>query len=530
MSSEVAGLDWSDGRMLPAFQTPQHLAMYDIRSASRDVQLTITTMVGLINRPQPRVYLITGDDDLFWLKQALHAISSDSASVSGNDVLETLLITYRSCFQGLVLYDPNLSDTINIATTLAGQQDAIVVSPDQSEDLHTTFELPILSDLRTYKWRTRLQAYHWAQQNLLAGSSSRLVAGLDPNNLTGLRSFLVATRTFVYWLDSRKYVPDLSDGMLSERGLMQQLLNSFSPGTTHIGWFIDESSGVNLTSQVAIGVLASDNFFNLEVWAATRLQSSIPPSQSVAESASSNTVYVSFTMSDGDNLQYSQHRMLQIWRDGVRGSLPIGWTISPSIVQVAPAMADYYMSTATANDELIAGPSGAAYMFPSHWPAEHLASFFQNTGHLMQAMGMTTLEVLDTDFFQSSGLPFVSNIRLTGMAFKDENYQKLFVQGLAHLGMQGILSGAGLSVVRWGLVDGIPLYQNLGLADSINKTVRLIKAASAARSQRPLFLSVYMLAWTIGPSHLKQIVQQLGDGYEIVLPKTLLAMLGKTLS
>src|SRR5579875_28544 len=63
MSNEVPGLDWSGERMLPAFQAPQHLDIYDLRGAASDVQLAVTTMAGIINRPQPRVYLITSDDD-----------------------------------------------------------------------------------------------------------------------------------------------------------------------------------------------------------------------------------------------------------------------------------------------------------------------------------------------------------------------------------------------------------------------------------------------------------------------------------
>lgn len=533
-SAEVAGLNWSTERLIPAFQTPPHLDVYDIRRASPDVQLAVATMVGIINRPQPQAYLLVDDDDVFWLRQIFGAIPQDTSPVANDDTLKTLLIAHRNSFQGLIIHDPDLPDTVNVATTLAGQRDGIVVSPTQAQDLQHAYKLPILVDLRTYKWRTRLQAYYWARQNLLQHSSSRLVAGLNPANRTRLRSFAVATRTFVYWLDSRKYLPDLSAGLLSERSLMQQILSAFSPRTVHLGWFIDESSGVNLTSQRAIPVLATDLFSNLEVW--TAIQPHAPGASRQAQShldsvtSSTSNVYISFTMSDGDNLQYSQHRMLRLWRDSSRGSLPIGWTISPVLMQAAPAMVAYYLSTASPADEFLAGPSGAGYMFPSHWPSEHLSAFLQQTGRLMQAMNLTTLEVLDTDFWQSSGLPFLPNLRQTGMAFTDERCQRSFVQALVPFGLRGLFSGAGLSSVGWKKIDGVPLYQNLGLADSVTKTVQLIRAAVAAHSQRPLFLNVYMLAWMITPSDLKQIVQQLGPGYQLVLPSTLLALLAKTIS
>src|SRR5215467_9606828 len=107
ISTEIAGIDWSAERIIPAFQAPEHLNVYDIRSASSDVQLSVTTMAGLINRPQPQVYLINNDDDTFWLNTAFAHIPHDTAPVANNDVLEALLITYRSSVQGMIIYDPD---------------------------------------------------------------------------------------------------------------------------------------------------------------------------------------------------------------------------------------------------------------------------------------------------------------------------------------------------------------------------------------------------------------------------------------
>src|SRR5690242_533147 len=114
MRNEAAGLLWPEGHMLPVFQAPRHLDIYDIRGASRDLQLTVTTMAGILNRPQPRVYLITGEDDLFWLRQTLSSLPQTTASSSGDDVLEALLATYHQHIQGLIVYDPALMDTVNV--------------------------------------------------------------------------------------------------------------------------------------------------------------------------------------------------------------------------------------------------------------------------------------------------------------------------------------------------------------------------------------------------------------------------------
>ena len=533
-STEVTGIDWSADRMIPAFQAPEHLNVYSIGSASREVQLSITTMAGLINRPRPQIYLINNDDDTFWLNTAFASIPHDTAPVANNDVLEALLITYRSSVQGMIIYDPNFIDSINIATTLAGQRDGIVVSPAQAQELQQgPHKLPVLADLRTYGWHTRLHAYYWAQQNLLGNASTRLIAGLDPNNVTGLRSFLVATRTFVYWLDSRNVLPDPVLNWMSERSLMQRIFAALPPGATHLGWFIDEPSGVCLTTEAAKAVLATDLFTNLEVW--TSIQ---PPAALTKETHTAATqdvpaaepkIYVSFTISDGDNLQYCQHRLLKTWLDPARGSLPVGWTISPVLQQAAPAMGAYYEHTASTNDEMIAGPSGAGYMFPSRWPAQHLPAFLQRTGALMQQMNLTLLEVLDVNYFESIGLSFLTWPGRSGMALTDEALQEQFVQGLLPFGIRGLLSGAGGSKPSWTVVAAnVPVYQNLGLADSVDGTVRLIQNAASAWDGQPLFLNVYILAWSMTPADLEQVAAQLDSKYKVVKPGTLLAMIAQS--
>jgi hypothetical protein len=398
--------------------------------------------------------------------------------------------------------------------------------------------LPVIADLRTYQWKNRLQAYTWAENNLLKNSATNLIAGLDPNIPGALRSFLVATRTFIYWLDASKWIPDIFNGWISESSLMKRIFSTFPAGTMHLGWFIDEPHGVTLTSQSAMPVLASDFFENLEVWTSvqnvpgfqhpqsenvgTGLAPVLPPDSdqnpatpvldapitnvNIVENVSTVApkAYVSFTMSDGDNLQYDQHRMAGLWKDPVRGSLPIGWTISPSLVQSAPSLAAYYMSTVSPNDELIAGPSGTGYMYPSDWPQQQLSPFLKLTGELMQVMKLNVIEVLDNG---------------SGQAFVDPGLQAAYASALAPYGVKGILSGSGQAQSTWKIVSGMPVLQNLGLGDSVSKTVNLVKNASAR------YLNVYVMAWSMTPADLQQVIQQLGSEYEFVTPGKLLAMI-----
>jgi hypothetical protein len=115
------------------------------------------------------------------------------------------------------------------------------------------------------------------------------------------------------------------------------------------------------------------------------------------------------------------------------------------------------------------------------------------------------------------------------MSFTSRPRQHRLIQELASFGVNGLLSGAGVVNAGWKKIGDVPLYRNLGLANNATTAVRLIKAATLLHRNRPLFLNIYMLAWTITLADLKQAVEQLGEGYEVVLPGTLLAMLAGNL-
>src|SRR2546421_5601158 len=263
----MTNADWAASALWPTFQSPNHLKVYDIRGASQESQLSITTMTGVINRQQAQVYLLSSADAAFWFQEVFAQIPHDVSLTTGNAALDAMLNRYGSSIQGMIIYDPNSIDSINIATMLAGQRDGMVVSPAQAGALQgPPHQLSVIADLRIYQWKNRIQAYAWAERNLLKSAATNLIAGLDPKISGALRSFLVVTRTFIYWLDATKFIPDVFNGWISERGLMQRIFNTFPAGTTHLGWFIDEPKGVKLTSQRAMPVLASDFFENLEGW------------------------------------------------------------------------------------------------------------------------------------------------------------------------------------------------------------------------------------------------------------------------
>ncbi len=561
-------------RLLPVFETPARLELYDIEHAAYDVQLSVTTLAGLINRGQPRVYLLATSDAGNLFNTLLAHVPHEYVAHDGVDILDAMLQTYRNSVKGMVIYDPTLPDSVNVATTLAGLRDAIVVSPQQAAMLQQKpYQLPVVTDLRVHSWKNRLQAYRWARSNLLKEATGQLVVGLHPKIAGALRSYLVATRAFVYWLNPLDLLPDPTAGWISERCLMKRIIHAYQPGTLHLGWFINEIGGVDMTSKAGLYLLPSDYFYNLEVWSAvqplehmegvdgefvesrgTRAAQAPPPILSSTpapteddavsrrggdgwdgwmgrlrrprppiasnqsgtmgnDSASHIPVYLSFTISDGDNLQYDQHRMYQLWQDRARGSIPLGWTISSALIEAAPTLAAYYRNTATHNDELVAGPSGAAYTWPSIWPAKRRSAFLQVTGELMQRMDLRTIQVLDGALSR---------------LFPYRPWQEQYARSLSPFGVSGILLNDSYRHCGWRVVAGVPVIKNLGLAKSVEHTLILIKNNTPSQLKSPTFLNVYIYAWSMTPTDLSKVISSLDDRYKVVTPGQLCALIAKT--
>lgn len=513
---------WRAGPLIPSLPQTSSLDIYDLRAASPETVLSVSSLAGLVNRGQAKIYLVENDDDEFWLEQVAPALPRTRTPVTG-DLLEHLLIRYREHVGGLIIYDPALLDTRNVASTLAALRSGLVVSPEQARGLQgAPYSAPVLADLRIHGWKTRLQAYAWAYQHLLAECSPDLLAGLNPGVCGGLRSFLVTQRVFTCWLDARRTLPSPTLGWLCERSLFKRVLANFHPGAVHLGWFVSEPFGIRLTSSSALLTFASDHCTNLAVWSSlpgnpiqadTRVPVGVSTGQDITDEREyGRKTYLSFTISEGDNLQYCQHRLLRLWRDPARGSLPLGWTIAPALKQVMPDMAAFYYRTATENDTFIAGPSGAAYILPSLWPHKHRVAFLQLSAEFMRAMNLAHLQVLDSR----------SWFTWFNMRFLNPGLQKIFAAQLTACGLRGIFSGAGDLYPSWHLRAGLPIYQNLGLALNSQRALHLIRSA-IARGTR--FINIYIFAWTINPGDLQRIMEQLGDEVCVVSPARLLELL-----
>ncbi|EAU61743.1 GxGYxYP domain-containing protein, partial [Stigmatella aurantiaca] len=221
--------------------------------------------------------------------------------------------------------------------------------------------------------------YYWSQV------THKLIIGLSPGIKGFLRDYATAAKLAVVWLDPK--IP-------AEDTMLRKFLSAmpYGNGGIYMGWWPEEAAGIERVSEYGISTLASDFSSNLTVFGGTSRTVNVKPTPN--KPPLNNKIYISLILSDGDNLQYVEHLFKKLWDSPARGQVPLGWTISPAMVDAMPGVLNYLHTTATANDNLISGPTGLGYTYPNYWGNQsYLDNYVSLTQDYMNRAGLKIVTV-----------------------------------------------------------------------------------------------------------------------------------------
>ena len=370
-------MDWPIGQVLPHFGAP--LKKLDTVCTTRephDVKVMMAVLQGLVNREEPQMMVY----EKGWQKEKW----AEELGLSAELPVDCLAIVnkYKAYVKGLIICDENIIDTINIATTMAGFEDALVVTNRLAEILtKEPYNFSIIEDLNG-KFKDKLEVYDYALKNIWPNCSRRLIVGVDAKNHPAyIRDMAVAAKLMVLWLDPR---------VESEAEYIRAFFKDTVPvDTYYAGWWPEEGAGIKIGSLHGIPTIPSDYFENFTVYSGMKQEFDIPPIP--AKPKLETKFYVAFMVSDGDNIQYCEHAMKTddvLWPHEERGQFPISWTAAPTLIDAAPQMLNYFYKTCTPNDLIISGPSGVGYTDPQRWPSnEALAKYCKVTNEYFRRSG-----------------------------------------------------------------------------------------------------------------------------------------------
>ncbi len=395
-----------------------------------DNHLTVSCLQGIFNRESDkRIYLNrTGSGSDSWLKilrengRWLSDYGLDTI-----DSLEAYLELTRPYVKGVVIFDPTVPATVNLATTIAGVEDRVILSPDQYDSLIPYYEGLPVTDLRgmfdgSVTGSAKNDVYRWAIEHYLEKglcSLDYLCYYRDTFNTRDagdtayvcIRDWAVYNRAFVYdlspWGDEVPYDdPDQRLGLdLETYKLMLETQYKLTDGKqmTEVAGFFDFEKYANTgrhtysihepvpTEWETVWLITPYNCFqnttteflyNQSLHSQYELKP-LTQNDKPAERKLENKTYISFLMADYDATFPLYFYLPQHWSDSKRGELPLAWGINPNLSTTYPDLIEYYYETRTENDYFVADASAAGYFNPNrvkeeHWDmvAEHNKKFY----------------------------------------------------------------------------------------------------------------------------------------------------------
>lgn len=493
------------GAIFPRSTAPANrLVVCDVRGKAPDIQFLAVCVQGLANRTRPSVYCVVNGEDPFWLdwlKKSGRVVATEEAADA-----EALLARYRSVVKGMIIADPALPASRNVATMMAGIQDGVVVSPR----LASRLQLPVLADLRG-RWKHNADAYGWAFTALWPRLNHFTAACLWPTD-TGLRDYVVQHRIPVFWMPGRidgakPYADAKAELKVVERMLARMPANVPCMGYPWNGVDIGmgEGPGVGLMAEYGKYLVGSPGLTNVSIHSGYPAPRTRQPALKPMK-LRDNKVYYSFLVSDGDNLPViAISNWPQLWREKVRGSLPLNWTISPASAVLLPDLVDYYYSTATPNDTFMAAVSGVGYTYPQLYgkrytrPDQVFAGFMDQTRKHMAAMDLRAINP------SGVGAPEIASMarQLPGVKAIFADYGR----SVSNYGEATLVTDGNVPVFH-----GVTGWEPEGTRErQIDHMVEQIQGI--VPDGKPAFLHVFVCNWFFDLAALQEVQRRLGSGY-----------------
>jgi len=582
----------------------------DVSELSFSERACAAALQGLVNRKVATLYLDYGfyddpsarrtneefiDDENWFGKYRAFLGNQDEHNIEyyrkrhGFDIeelssLSEALNKFRNDYDGLVIWDESLLDTVNAAVMLAGLENLIPVTMNLIEELALQ-DLPIRHDLRK-RWTDRLQIYTWAMDNLFEQCKPGVVACIEPGwQRPEFLDYLVEERIFVYSLSSRHEglgnkllmlltfgPPALRESIFALRldapirkfalhwmgkrsqevkisNRIQRKVRSETYPTI-FGWHTKRDDELSFMSQLSANGLRlvpahlAGNFsfhsrveplnekaikasfkgkslkvesFGAGLPGAESSEANSPeagfPGAGSLEAESSEegslraskttirpspsldkkAIYLTFTLSDGDQLMMMHTGELGNWYSSARGKVAFNWEVQPLLSEIAPALLERYLGQASEEDCIIAGPSGAGYVIPPLVP--DLPAYIKETARICNDIGIRVVTSYIAD-------PCRRVLR---------HLQRHSGDLLGYLAGYAVVTRT-LRVCHRDFIffsNQIPKVEEIALpAEQLLGKVRMMITAT---SERPAFIAIHLFAYRTTIADVAEFAQKIAD-------------------
>lgn len=442
MASEDHGSAEANG---PAQALYQYTLSADGTVQAYDEALAVAALQGIINSSGPRLYVFSRKDDRpkYWLE----ILSRPGRWLHGRRLetianLDGLVKLAGNHLRGAVIWDPAVPASVNVATTIAGVERGVILSPDLADRYVTRWKLPVLGDLRgkfTGKetGSKKNDAYRWAIREYLTQGrcSAHWICLYEDSFSTRARGDIGYVITRDWAVRNQAFVFDLSPwgdetpgddprqrpgtDLETYRMLLAEILRqSDGKQMTELAGFFAFAKYSNVpghksshdpvpTEWETVWLISPYNCYQNTIasdcynqslhcqapW--KQLRQSRP---AVATAKPANRAYVTILMADYDSATPLYSFMPKHWDDPRRGEVPLAWGINPNLTETYPDIISYLYETASASDHFASDASAAGYMNPNRVSERYLPLFVEHNKRFFRATDMTIAPmVLDWD-------------------------------------------------------------------------------------------------------------------------------------
>ena len=490
---EYDELCWPDDRLLPHFLPPALVVRsLDMSAAglSDEERVMFCTLQGIINRTQPRIILYNHNEEPKSTWPSAHSIRTTNIPLSKPYEMVKL---YKEEIKGLVLYSNALSEHYaNLAVTIAGLDRLLPVTAEIKSKLEANgLDFPVVEDLTQLTYTNAYGVYNYLYTNYWSRCNHRLIISERPT-IPYVHDIGAACGSACVWLDPRNS---------NECSVLDKMLKDLTPGRDFVlGWYPEERSGVGEATKYGLSTVPADFFENATVYTAVNNPVKISPVPKRPKLE--NKVYAAVYISDGDNIQYVQHAMAKIFEQNGRGKMPLNWTISPALADIAPMMLNYYYGKASTNDCFVSGPSGMGYAMPydahnsryyaNSYNSQIITPYAQLTQRYLEKAGLRVITIWD-DISATQRKVYADNCPyLYGLTINDWERQN------------GRLTTKVQS--NWlTITPQYPCYANSAdvITDFFNRDIKNFKGTE------PMFVTGQGSVWDVGPDKLIALKEKL---------------------
>jgi hypothetical protein len=483
-------------------------------------QALLISLQGLANKHDASIYLVFPEDYVHPDVKAVLEYYRKRHGVRTTDMksVEDVLAKYRSSLKGCVVWDPEVLPSLMVSFTVAGLEDALVVTEAHLPLMEKVGLKPVADFRQKFRGKKDVEIFRWAYEQYWPRCSREYLVYLGeycrglkngPGMRPAIADFAIVHKAFCTDLSTRPTNRE-------EYDLAETIMSEMRPYAYIYGWHSyckdKEEEHIAMASRhaliVAEGLATLPNMsFHGKIPVSPdfhfKQKGKFNPDPKIEDK-----VYVTLIQSDGMGIGS--------WGRPGRGDIPYGWEANEEYFDTAPALLQYYYESATPNDHFIGSLSGPGYFYPKYFPRDKLPGALRREDTLMRRMDLHVFGIMDF----SEGDHAVGNADVP-KGVVDAYYENIPAAA-------GFLNGYG-PANTYDCRNRVPFISYnyyVDLKKSVGEVVEDLQELARINPRRPCFLPVHVREDN-NVQRMKEIVERLGPEFEILPPREFVIMAGR---